>query len=380
MGFRFLLLAASIAAFLSAAAPTQVYTMKDLEALEENRNFAEFFAHAKDIRPSQRGDVWNKMVTSMADQYLKKLQEGLSISQKEFELAAEVSTWAPLKNDEFYAKKRNQLALAFFDKCLAKTNGSVSGLPCKKRMLEFFHTFNKEPELGIALAGILREADKTIDLWSFAAPMAQSAFGEFYCDKTPLYESLKKKLLSVTDPSKHAHKDCLKSFSLRAKKDLASSEVEKRTTSFAILEKLGKLEEEERRKHLIGRLLGASFLEDKAWGEGYEALQALGENPSLRKTVLEELSALNSLPDNLFARKERKRVMALTKQLAKNFPEYLDYYTGKCLEWLEGKGDFPSGNPTPNCHQYFEFAKILESSPQAVTKKYDKIMNSWKTE
>ncbi len=54
-----------------AVAPLSTdYTMGDLEALERQKNYGEFLAHARDIRPSERGPVWVEMVAEMAEGFI----------------------------------------------------------------------------------------------------------------------------------------------------------------------------------------------------------------------------------------------------------------------------------------------------------------------
>ncbi|MFP5459502.1 MAG: hypothetical protein ACLGG7_12270, partial [Bacteriovoracia bacterium] len=56
-----------------ATCAAQGYTMGDLEALEKERSYSEFFSHALDIRPSERTEYWKTMVQNMGESYLKLL-------------------------------------------------------------------------------------------------------------------------------------------------------------------------------------------------------------------------------------------------------------------------------------------------------------------
>lgn len=361
--------------------------MEDLEALEGSKNFKEFFAHAKDIRPSQRGPIWSKMVSSMGDQYIKALESGLSISEAEFDQVADISAWGPLRQDEFFGKKRDKFALKYLDQCLKEREYPF----CHQRLLVFFHAFDKERQLGLEIAKLLRpelskylsflgpeKASEAPELWMFAAPMAKSAYGEFYCDKEPLFSLVMNKVIKSSTPKRVAHQDCLKAMAKEAKTSLNSKDDSVRLHAYQVMDKLDELDPTEKAKHLVSQMLTGFKLQDEKWDEAYSALKSMGSSSQTRKELLERLSTLETLPDDLFAKTDSKRVMVVTKQLAQNFPEYLDFYTSQCLKWLEGDGDFAKGNPTPNCHEYFKLAKIIESSPDTVTKKYESIMNSWK--
>lgn len=383
MTLRFAALPIFLFLFSPWVRASALYTMEDLKVLESNGNSAEFFQHAKDVRPSLRGELWGKMVSSMADQYIKNLQAQASISDADFDQIESISAWAPLKEDEFFSKKRNAFALKYLDQCLKQKEFDS----CRDRLYSFFISFEKEREFGVEiLKRLLSVAPKSEQahgalqskLWPFAAPMAQSSYGEFFCDKEPLFDFVTRALAAGPSPESVAHKDCLKSLAKKAQASLTSSNLSTRNASYLALEKLGALELTEKAKHLITQLLSGGHLNEAKWGEAYQALKSMGQNQQARKDLLSRYEGLSTLPDKIFADTSKKRVMVITKQLAKNFPEFMDFYTGQCLKWLAGEKDFPRGNPTPNCHEYFKLAKIIESSPSSVTKRYDQIMNSWR--
>jgi uncharacterized protein YcaQ len=63
--FIFALTIAALSLTLSLESKAAAYSMVDLEALEKEQSFGEFFAHALDIRPSERNDYWKTMVQNM---------------------------------------------------------------------------------------------------------------------------------------------------------------------------------------------------------------------------------------------------------------------------------------------------------------------------
>lgn len=48
----------------------QLYNMADLEILKAEKNYREFFAHARDLRPRERTQHWVSMVRSMAVDFI----------------------------------------------------------------------------------------------------------------------------------------------------------------------------------------------------------------------------------------------------------------------------------------------------------------------
>ncbi len=346
------------------------YTMQDLEALEGTSNFVEFFEHAKDIRPSLRGSPWKKITVSMADNYLDSLLASSSINQKHLARVKEISKWEVLANDEFYIKKRNKVLIQATKICL-KSKAEYS--MCLNSAQEYFKEFQSK-EFGIELAEILfkESSGHSKPIWDLARPMTISEFGEFYCHKTPAYDLIKERLLTNSSLKSELHPDCLKVFVKKLREELPL------TFAYKILMELDALNEDQKSQYHLVKILNAGELTSKSWELGFKAIKKLGADHQLREKLLGEFKELNTLPDKVFAIKDKKKALVISKQIAINFPEFLDYYTAQCLKWLGAEDTFPKGNPTPSCHNYFKLAKIVNSSPGPVLKKYEKIMNSWK--
>ena len=59
--------------FAFARSPSLLYTKQDLNILYENRQYNEFLAHAKDLRPSERDDLWKRQTLEMAQLYIDEV-------------------------------------------------------------------------------------------------------------------------------------------------------------------------------------------------------------------------------------------------------------------------------------------------------------------
>tara|TARA_Y100001936_G_C16040995_1_gene651551 strand:- start:457 stop:1560 length:1104 start_codon:yes stop_codon:yes gene_type:complete len=354
---------------LSTSASGMLYTMQDLEALEGTSNYTEFFDHAKDVRPSLRGAPWKKITVSMADSYIDMLLKSPVIGQKHVARIREISKWEVLNNDEFYAKKRNKLLLAAIKECIKQKRDESS---CQNQANEYFKDF-PDKEFGVDLAKILYEQspNQAQSIWELTLPMISSEYGEFYCNKTPILQLLKEKIISS---SKHPeiHPDCRKVFVKKVESELPTP------NAFEILMAMNALSDNRKSQYYLIKLLNAKELTTHHWEEGFKAIKKLGTDHKLRNDLLEEFKTLTTIPDLIFSINDEKKALVISKQISLNFPEFLDFYTGRCLKWLSAEENFPDGNPTPSCHNYFKLAKIVESSPGPVLKKYNQIMTSWK--
>ena len=134
--------------------------------------------------------------------------------------------------------------------------------------------------------------------------------------------------------------------------NLMSSSSYHREQSFKVLESRGEMTEVEKSAFLVSYILDGpkiGRLFNLAWNE----LKKIGNDHSYRQRVLSRMRKMDPLPGRFFHLIDPNKKRILLTQLDRNFPEYLDYYTKTCLDYLEGKRDFPTGNPTPNCQKIF---------------------------
>ncbi len=93
------------------------YTMKDLEILYKEKNFDEFFNHAKDILPSERSSYWKDMVKEMAEAQLKDYIKKKYFDNLHYKKIKDLTKWPTLKTDEFFMKARGNWGVGYFKSC-----------------------------------------------------------------------------------------------------------------------------------------------------------------------------------------------------------------------------------------------------------------------
>ena len=78
------------------------YNLSDLQVLANENNFKEFFDHALDIRPSERLEPWQEMVSKMAGLLTQSTLEKENIDKNDFKNIERLLTWPHLRiNDDF---------------------------------------------------------------------------------------------------------------------------------------------------------------------------------------------------------------------------------------------------------------------------------------
>lgn len=370
-----------------------IYDIKDLKALKSDSSFREFFQHAKDIRPGQRDKEWDQLVQSMSMGLLDQLSKSKSITDKDFELVKTISSWTQIKEDEFFLRKRNSVALKYFGQCF-KTNSWDN---CYNPMLDFYTKFDNSPESGLNMAKLLVKHNSIMntkdiseqiiikyDLWPFVSAMAKSPLSEFYCHKEPMQLIVVNKLYQMTKSDKNfqvnnlLHKDCFKALIPSFKENLLTANNPYiREKTYTILDHNSFISKTDRSEYYLLQLLDGVVFNKKQTLDSFELLKKIAEDYKLRDELLLKLKKIIPLPGKVFTYKT-KSALAISRGLSRYFPEYVDYYASTCLSHLSGESTTVGGNPATYCHEFYNTAKLVKIIPKAKIQNYDKIMNSWK--
>jgi hypothetical protein len=228
---------------LSSPKTTLIYSISDLEVLQQANAYQEFFKHAHDILPTQRTKYWLNMVSNMAQGFIDLSVKQDNFESSTFKVVERLSSWPELRGDEFYQIKRNRYALNYFKVCLStqKTNH------CKKRMLSFWKTARKEAETGFRLLQYFAGFFPSHDSWPLLKDILTKGDGQFYCDK-PLVTSItfshleKQHLYSDSSErikmylSQMASAACWKKMAVRARQHLKEAPVSETRSLFVALE------------------------------------------------------------------------------------------------------------------------------------------------
>lgn len=354
------------------------YTIKDLEVLEQNKNAKEFLDHAHDIRPSERNDHWKRMTQHMAVVFVSKMINGRLFNSENFQYIEKINLWPTLTNDEFFQIKRESFLSGYFKQCLGKGKKEV----CKLELLTAWASSRKDPDKAVEFLGLFNNLDRKEEAL-FLSRVLNSTVSAFLCRKPVIKEISVQRLINraalETDSLKFKswneefmNQDCWNQIKPIFDESLSSSSHYHREQAFKVLEARNELIDIEKSIFLVSYLLdgpkvGRIF--NMAWNE----LKRIGANNNYRRRVLARMKALDPLPGRLFHLIDKKKKEILLSQLNRNFPEYLDYYTRSCLDYLEGKRSFPRGNPTPNCQKIFADKIVSPIINQGLKLRYSSI-------
>jgi len=373
----------AIAFSLLALAPSllaqNLYSIADLEVLSKGKSYEEFFAHARDVIPTQRTKYWTEMVSNMAIDFVDEKRELRQYNEQVYKKINELGLWPELKRDEFYQIKRNSYALSYFSNCLAKKEKKK----CRTQMNSFWKTANKDLETSFQMAQIHYGFFPGENTMAFLRPILTQNEDQFYCGKDLVKEIFIRHLQLDNIHLKEAKqreaylntlisKSCWNKMVVELKTSLTQGPTLQGRSLFLALDINQNLDPIEYHEWMV-----RYFLEGPDAGDllnlSWNALKYLGENFNLREKVQSQLMKRDPLPGHLLETLDQTRSQAMAFYLQETFPEYLSGYVKTCLNFLEGRGSFPYGNPTPACHSFFR------TTEKGTKKLKDLISSNWRT-
>lgn len=350
--------------------PAKEYSLLDLQVLSTEKNFNEFFKHATDIRPSKRSKNWKSMVEQMGQEFLNYHLSKKQVDPEAFKMAKTLSKWPIFRNNEFFINKRDLLFTREIDQCNFVTNNKS----CLKQLEKTYYDFSHSPLFEIELAKALYNKPVDIQIkWNYLKNIVSNEISEFYCHKSPLNELVRDVLYNseINPKLNEFHMACLKKLKPLFNKKLFSENTKHANLAYRALLKSKSLSKKNKSLFILKNYLTSKYLPQKDIDTSLNLLKKLSKNFLLREQVNKEYLNLDPLPGKIFELKH-KNTISRTKILSRYFPELIDSYALKCLDYLSGKVRFANGNPTPECHDLFKAAKKHDLLPESFVKRYKK--------
>ena len=336
------------------------YTLADLEVLNQEGNYSEFFQHALDVRPSERLEPWNKMVLKMSEKMLEDLLKKNEIKKSDFLLIEKISTWPSLKSDEFFLQKRQDFSLKYLESCLKKVPA------CTNELSLFWEHGPHSSDTAMKLAELANNhKELNLNLWTYLSAALNSNLSEFYCKKPFVLDEIWKKLSSTALEQKTdvkilkaidntLHPECLKSLNPFVKnKLLAPDAPTDRETAFIVLRSQGKVTLQDEDFFYTVYLLEKPS-QGNLFNESWNRIKELGREVERREIIISQIKKIDPIPDEIFNSMDLLKRKVVLKHIKLHFPEYFNFYIQQCLSYYSGKGQFPNGNPTVNCQKIVE--------------------------
>ncbi len=360
------------------------YSLEDLEILEDQKNYNEFFKHALDILPSERTSLWKEMVINMALGWTTQLLKQKIISKEDWKQLKELHKWPTLQVNEFFLDNRGKLSVRFFSQCYQNSKSPALKNRCTTQLVNYWSQDPRDLETGLALGKMIQKNDavELNELWSFYKFPVLHELSVFFCKKEHVKNAVWLKLQSLATKSKSLddlsenidkllHTDCWKNMVPKLHHKLSSNIFTVKEQSYQLLKAKQSINSIQKEIYQLQYLLN-NPQEGDQFNLAWNGIKKLSYNHAKREKLLSEMKNLNVLPDTLLKEHPSKAEIIL-KHIHKSFPEYLDFYARTCIKYLKGEEEFPSGNPTMNCPYLFKLGKDSTLVDPALHKNYQKI-------
>ncbi len=361
---------------LCLSAPVN-YTVEDLQILETEKNYKEFFQHALDIRPVKRDDKWQKMVLKMAESYTKSLIKARFIEDKSFITIENLAKWPLLKTNEFFQSNRRKIGLKYLEFCYQKSTRfkkaqteKIKREKCNRLFISFWENIPTDYELGLNLLELTNKFNikNTVSSWTLIKNAVSHPLSEFYCKKMSVRNVLWNKIVKEKSAGLIT-KDCLLGLKPFLIQMLYSNKIRKRNTAYKSLNELNVLSNNDKDFYLTLYFLDSPKV-GTTFNNAWNTLRLLGQNFKRRELILNKLQTLDPLPGKLFNLNDTKKKKILIKHLFNNIPEYLNIYGKECINYYKGIKNYPKGTPTPYCKKLFQLVKGTQWIAPTLQKNY----------
>ncbi|MBP9674704.1 MAG: hypothetical protein KBD63_06370 [Bacteriovoracaceae bacterium] len=340
---------------------SSTYNLKDLELLKEEKNYSEFFAHAFDLRPSERGQEWKKMleeiVEEYADNYLKKTEV---ITPVVIQQLVQISSWPSVKDNNFFIHKKNQIIQSYFyKKALQKKEPPSQILEEMQKTLQAKDL--KDANFAIEMAKIKMQLGVSpLEIYPLIQNPLRTEYASFYCTDPSITPIVLQKLVAelTLSPEKELSMrrekiispDCWKKMTPKLLQDLTSPSLFTREEAALLLKSDKAFQEKKGPTWDLYAVL--SFLDAPPLGEtrnfAWNRLKSFAKNFKYRETLLNSLKHLDPLPSALFEKNKSEQVMI--EHLVTFFPEYVSWYALNCQKYRKGE----QKNTTPSCSAFLQ--------------------------
>jgi hypothetical protein len=356
------------------------YTLKDLEILYQNKEYKEFFQHARAIKPSDRNEYWKEMVQNSALQLVEQYGKDQTYSLNKVSELVDMFEWPILNTDDFFKIKVYTLVPKLLSLCLKEKKP----LSCYQDLTPLTKNSENYPDLQVALYEILKPLSHTdqelalkFDFNQLLLPSLKHELSEFYCKKPIIQDFVLEtaKLKNLVDDKelnsfvRYLHPDCLRSMENLTVTNLKS--LDPATSEISL--KLALMINHTKYEHLLFVYLLKHPKKSEWLNYSWNYLEKLKNKPFEREELIKDLKEYSVLPDQIFKSKDDPLNEVIIKKIAVNFPEYLDFYSQTCINYLDGNLKSEHGSPTPNCFDLKERAKKQGFLPSGIIRRIDRL-------
>lgn len=340
------------------------YNLKDLSILAEEKDYKEFFAHFKDIRPALRDQQWKRLVDDMAFSFALDLDKKITINKDDLYNLDLIFSNTSIKNNEKFKNQRLKIGYRYFQQAF------IAEKP--KNFDEILNFWSKDPsfaDYAMKFGNLIGEYDAPLEIqWSFYSKAFNGAQAYRYCDSSESAQIILAKLYSLVSTqtqysadqilSKLVSFDCQKVALNYLKQEYytASNNLKPYLYDLITKDSIGQGELD----YLSFYYILSGPVVSQAFNRSWNRLEELKLNEERRRGLIEILKTKETLPDGLFSMLDQDKKSILIQFVYKNIPEYFDFYAQTCISYLKGEKNYSKGNPTLYCNDLFDYTERVK--------------------
>jgi hypothetical protein len=328
------------------------YSFEDIKELEKKAEFIEFFAHAKDIRPTLRDKKWQDLV-KRAFKKLTLLYESSRPNSKAFSQYLNLSSWKTIKDTEELRERSLKIILNYFQS--KKYTPEISA-----QVIEFFNANSKNPYVLYEIYKDIEKKEKLPKLKEkIVLNAAKSSLASYFCSRKEALGIFSEPIAEIIGAKPQEFDLKLSTIMNRKcweevkKLSLSSSSVNQIYLQ-SILKDPGS--EQKEKKLAVILLLINHKISLKEKNILWEQFSKISENADQRQEILKTMNSYEAIPDTNILNKGQKSYY-LTKFFFRKFPEFKTYYLKQCLNLFE---DLQSKKPS-KCKELVSLLKSEQS-------------------
>lgn len=340
------------------------YSIKDLQILAKENEYKEFFAHFKDVKPSERDAYWRKLVDEVSISFLQNIDSKPKITKTDIDNIDQLFSHPVISKNEKFKNLRLKIGLKYFDKLFSENNTNNAD-----ELLQFWLKETSFADYAYQFGLLSTKINASIDTqWHFYSKAFNGAQSHRYCNTEHAAQIIIQKLTQVTgtdtfsDPDQFLDKlinqDCKQALSPFIKDYFFQANTNLRPIIYELLySKSSSIDQD-----LISfyYILSGPVV-SKAFNHSWNKLSEIKNDSTRRENLLKALKDKDTLPDGLFSLLDQEKKNLLIQFVYKNIPEYFDLYATTCISYLKGEKIYAKGNPTLHCQDLFDYTERVNS-------------------
>jgi len=304
------------------------YSLKDLISLCEKKQPTEYFAHMRDIPPTQRDNNWDECTRSLSSNYLLKISLKKKITREDFLRSEFLNSFSVNQANSEFQDNRDTIGHRYIKECFSKKQGF-----CQEDLDSFWSYPPLREEVTLKFTPYFQNS------WEVFKYVLNKPRAEIYCQKKIIQNSIFQQFNKIQEIDSDAyilkvdsitHPSCWKALIPAMKRELTKDK-----SPFSRNLKRVLLLKSQIRKAPENFTLFKPFFNNLKPGESlnkaWNFIESLKKNKKQRSDLEKWLDQTPIISFSLFENPNQFYRRTLMNHLMASFPEFFSNFTDRCL-------------------------------------------------